>query len=67
MTPPGFRSSYDRPTDRLIIDGPGFSGIATPEEWEAIERAIRQARHRARMDAYEGKWPSGFLKQIADL
>ncbi|WP_371346109.1 hypothetical protein [Ancylobacter sp. IITR112] len=55
---PGFRASYDPPTGLLIIDGPGFSGIGTLEEWEAIERAIRSARHRARMDAYEGKWPA---------
>ncbi|WP_018390939.1 hypothetical protein [Ancylobacter sp. FA202] len=62
-----FRASFDKPTGLLIIDGPGFSGIATPEQWEANERFIRQARHRARLDAYEGKWPDGFLKQIADL
>ena len=62
-----FRAVFDKPTGRLIIDWPGGSGIATPEEWEAIERFIRQERHRARLDAYEGKWPDGFLKQIADL
>lgn len=63
----GFRAAHDPPTGRLIIDGPGFSGCMTLEQWEAAERAIRQARQRARMDAYEGKWPTGFLKQIADL
>lgn len=53
-----FRASFDPATGRLIIDGPGFSGIATLEGWEPIERAIRQARHRARSDSYEGKWPA---------
>ena len=62
-----FRWSYDKPTGLLMIDGPCFSGICTLEQWEAAERFTRQARHRARLDAYEGKWPDGFLKQIADL
>lgn len=53
-----FRASFDAATGRLIIDGPSFSGIATLEGWEPIERAIRQARHKARADAYEGKWPA---------
>jgi len=62
-----FRAAFDKPTGRLIIDGTSFSGIGTLDEWEQIERFIRQERHRARLDAYEGKWPDGFLKQIADL
>lgn len=57
-SPKPFRSSYDAPTGLLMIDGPCFSGIATPEKWEAIERHIRQARLKARLDAYEGKWPA---------
>ena len=64
---PPFRAAFDKPTGRLIIDWPGGSGIGTLDEWEQIERFIRQERHRARLDAYEGKWPDGFLKQIADL
>ncbi|WP_428029833.1 hypothetical protein [Ancylobacter sp.] len=52
-----FRDAFDKPTGLLIIDGPGFSGIATPEDWERVERFIRQARQRVRLDAYEGKWP----------
>lgn len=64
---PGFRAAHDPPTGLILIDGPGFSGIATLEQWEEAERAIRQARHRVRMDAYEGKWPTGFLKQIAGI
>lgn len=52
-----FRDAFDKPTGLLIIDGPGFSGIATPEQWEAVERHIRQARLKARLDAYEGEWP----------
>ena len=63
---PGFRAAHDPPTDLLIIDGPGFSGCMTMEQWEAAERAIRQARHRARMDEYEGRWPPWSLRQIAD-
>ena len=63
----GFRAAHDPPTDLLMIDGPGFFGCMTLEQWEAAERVIRQARHRARMDEYEGRWPAGFLKQIADL
>lgn len=53
-----FRANFDPATGRLIIDGPSFSGIATLEGWEPIERAIRQARHRARLDSYEGQWPA---------
>lgn len=53
-----FRASFDPRTGRLIIDGPGFSGIATLEGWEPIERAIRQARHRVHAESYEGKWPA---------
>lgn len=63
----GLRARYDAATRRLIIDWPGGSGIGTPEEWEMIERFIRQERCRVRVDAYEGKWPDGFLKQIANL
>lgn len=61
-----FRAAHDPPTGLLIIDGPGFSGCMTLEQWEGAERAIRQARHRARMDGYEGRWPTGFLKMLAD-
>ena len=64
---PPFRAVFHQPTGRLIIDWPGGSGIGTLDEWEQIERFIRQERRRARLDAYEGKWPDGFLKQIADL
>lgn len=51
-----FRANFDPATGRLIIDGPSFSGIATLEGWEPIERAIRQARHQVRAESYEGKW-----------
>lgn len=63
---PSFRAVFDKPTGLLIIDGPGFSGCMTLDQWEEAERAIRQARHRVRMDEYEGRWPTGFLRQIAD-
>ena len=48
-----FRANFDPATSRLIIDGPGFSGIATPEQWKEIERAIRQARLRGQCEIRE--------------
>lgn len=53
-----FRDAFDKPSGQLTIHGPGFSGMCTPEQWEAVERYIRRARHRARLDGYEGKWPA---------
>lgn len=61
------RVSFDRPTGRLLLSGPGWSGIGTLEESEERRRVIDAAIMRVRLDAYEGKWPTGFLKQIADL
>lgn len=52
----GLRADYHKPTGRLLIAGPSFFAIGTLEEMEQIERFIRQARHQARANAYEGRW-----------
>lgn len=54
----GLRADFHKPTGRLLIAGPAFSGIGTLEEMEQIERFIRQARHQVRANAYESRWPA---------
>lgn len=60
----GLRADYHKPTGRLLIAGPAFSGIGTLEQMEQIERFIRQARHQVRADAYEGRWPASPKMQL---
>lgn len=50
--------AYYAPVDRLILSGPGWNGIGTPDEWEARARAIMREVTRRRLDAYEGRWPA---------
>ncbi|MDQ0349719.1 hypothetical protein [Ancylobacter vacuolatus] len=52
------RSSFDAATGRLTIAWPGGAGTCALEQWEAVERLIKQARLAARLDPYEGKWPA---------
>lgn len=62
-----FRSSFHEPTGRLMLEGPGWAGIGTPDEWEERARAIMREVTKRRLEAYEGQWPDGFLKQIAGI
>ncbi|MBS9476257.1 hypothetical protein [Ancylobacter radicis] len=58
----GFRAAYHAPLDRLMLSGPGWSGIGTPEQWEERARLILREVRRRKADPYEGEWPDGFLK-----
>jgi hypothetical protein len=62
---PGFRAAHDPPTDLLIIDGPGFSGCMTLEQWEAAERAIRQALEALLGQRGEPDWHTGKQRENA--
>lgn len=60
------RAAYDAPTGRLLLSGPGWSGIGALDEWEERARFILRAVARQRALLDQG-WPQDFLKQIADV
>ena len=60
-------ASFHAPTGRLMLQGPGWSGIGTPDEWEERARLIMREVRKRRLEAYEGQWPDGFFSQIAGI
>lgn len=53
--PPLTSIAYDVPTGRLLVEGPGWSGIGTLLEWEQRMLAIRKVIVRQRIAAYGGR------------
>jgi hypothetical protein len=60
---PNERAAYDAPTGLLIISGPGWDGIGTPDQWEERARFILREVRRLR-DAAQPAGPVHFLHEL---
>lgn len=59
----GFRAAYHAPVDRLLLSGPGWSGIGTPDEWRERARLILRAVERVERPA-QPTGPAHFLDHL---
>ncbi|WGD29854.1 hypothetical protein AncyloWKF20_19200 [Ancylobacter sp. WKF20] len=59
----GFSAAYHGPVDRLLISGPGWSGIGTPDQWEERARLILREVRRVRKAA-PPTGPAHFLDHL---